>query len=143
MWGICQNEDLKSAVVVGLPHNSLKNLPHWGYFWLTVQTGISYLDLVFVSHSFPLRMSEAAPRSMNSMDSILEDQKLKRTQPDWQNVSQFTMCVPNAWRSFSAARHPNQNGLAFLQELDEVRMTLIDWQRGNFHCELIQHPEIS
>ena len=26
--GICRNEDLKSAVVVGLLHNSLKNLPH-------------------------------------------------------------------------------------------------------------------
>ena len=29
-WGICQNEDLKSAVVVGLPHNSSKIFPHWG-----------------------------------------------------------------------------------------------------------------
>ena len=28
-------------------------------FWLTVQTGISDLDLVFVSHSFPLLMSES------------------------------------------------------------------------------------
>ena len=26
--GTCQNEDLKSAVVVGLPHNSLKSLLH-------------------------------------------------------------------------------------------------------------------
>ena len=34
-----------------------------------------------------------------------------------------------------------KNGLAFLQELDEVGMTLVDWKRGNFHCELIQHPE--
>ena len=32
-------------------------------------------------------------------------------------------------------------GLAFFQELDEVGKTLVDWQRGNFHCELIQHPE--
>ena len=28
--GICRNEDLKSAVVVGLPHNSFKSLPHQG-----------------------------------------------------------------------------------------------------------------
>ena len=28
-----------------------------------------------------------------------------------------------------------------LQVLDEVEMTLVDWQRGNLHCELIQHPE--
>ena len=34
-----------------------------------------------------------------------------------------------------------KNVLAFLQELDDVGMTLVDWQRGNFHCELIQHPE--
>ena len=33
------------------------------------------------------------------------------------------------------------NDLAFLQELDEVGVTLVDWQRRNFHCELIQHPE--
>ena len=46
--GNCRNEDLKSAVVVGLPHNSLKSLLHWRWqnFWLTVQTGISDLDLV-------------------------------------------------------------------------------------------------
>ena len=34
-----------------------------------------------------------------------------------------------------------KNGLAFLQELDEVGMALVDWLRGNVHCELIQHPE--
>ena len=34
-----------------------------------------------------------------------------------------------------------KNGLAFLQVLDEVGMTLVDWQRGNFHCELLQHLE--
>ena len=28
MWGICRNGDLRSAVVVGLHRNSLKNLPH-------------------------------------------------------------------------------------------------------------------
>ena len=46
--GTCQNEDQKSAVVVGLPHNSLKSLLHWRWLnlWLTVQIGIS--DLVWV-----------------------------------------------------------------------------------------------
>ena len=24
---------------------------------------------------------------------------------------------------------------------DVVGKTLVDWQRGKFHCELIQHPE--
>ena len=35
-WGICQNEDPKLAVVVGLPHEG------WQNFWLTVQIGISW-----------------------------------------------------------------------------------------------------
>ena len=50
------------------------------------------------------------------------------------------MCVPNAWRPFSAARryervsqHPFRS--------DEVGKTLVDWKREIFHCELIQHPE--
>ena len=34
-----------------------------------------------------------------------------------------------------------KNGLAFHQELDEVGKTQVDWQRGNVHCELIQHLE--
>ena len=33
------------------------------------------------------------------------------------------------------------NGLAFLQELDEVGKTLVEWWRGNVHSGLIQHPE--
>ena len=47
-------EYLKSAVA-GLSHQSLNNLPHWWWlnFWLTVQTSISDLELVFVSHSSP------------------------------------------------------------------------------------------
>ena len=36
-WGICQNEDPKSVVFVGLLHNFLKIFPHKGrmHFWLT------------------------------------------------------------------------------------------------------------
>ena len=36
-----------------------------------------------------------------------------------------------------------KNVSTFLQVSDEVGMTLVDWQRGNVHCELIQHPEKS
>ena len=50
------------------------------------------------------------------------------------------MCVPNAWRPFSAARH-SKTGLPFLWELDEVGMTRVDLKRQNFLCELIQHPK--
>ena len=80
--GNLSNGDLKSAVVVGLLHNSLKSLLHWRWqnFWLTVQTGISDLDPVFVSHSFPLWMSEAALLFCNTMDSIPAGKVLKRTQ---------------------------------------------------------------
>ena len=48
--------DQKSAVVVGLPHNSLKNLLDWRWLnlLLAVQTGISDLDFVLVFHFSPL-----------------------------------------------------------------------------------------
>ena len=34
-----------------------------------------------------------------------------------------------------------KNVSTFSEVLDEVGMTLVDWSRGNFYCELIQHPE--
>ena len=74
------------------------------------------------------------------MDSIPVDKVLKKMRLDLQ-VSRYTRCVPNAWRPIFCGSAFLKNGLAFLQELDEVGMTLVDWQRGNFHCELIQHPE--
>ena len=86
VWGICQSEDPKSAVVVGLPHNSLKSLLHWRWlnFWLTVQTGISDLDLVFAFHFSPLWMNEAALPLTYSIDSILEDKELMKMHVDLQ-----------------------------------------------------------
>ena len=64
--------------------------------WLTVRTGISDLELVLVSHSFPLWMSEAVLLFRNSMDSIPADKVLKRdatgfakTFPDFPCVSQM------------------------------------------------------
>ena len=83
--GICRNEDLRSAVVVGLPHNSLKNL-HWGWqnFWLTVLTGISDPEPVFDFHSSPLSMSESFLLFLNSMDSTPADKVLKKTLLDLQ-----------------------------------------------------------
>ena len=49
-------------------------------------------------------MNGAALRSMNSTDAILVDNVLMMTHLDLQHVSRYTMCVPNAWRPFSAAR---------------------------------------
>ena len=76
------------------------------------------------------------------MDSIPADKVLKRTQLDFQKHSCFTMCVPNAWRPFFAARHSFKNGLAFLQELDEVGK---HWSTGNveFPCELFSILKVS
>ena len=34
-----------------------------------------------------------------------------------------------------------KNASTMFQVSDEVRMTLVDRQRGNFHCVPIQHPE--
>ena len=62
-------------------------------FWLTVRTGISDLELVFDSHSFPLWMSESALRYWNSMDSIPADKVLKRTHLDLQKTFPDIPCV--------------------------------------------------
>ena len=93
--GICQNEDPKSAVVVGLPHNSLKSFLHWGRlnFWLTVQIGISDLDFVLASHFSPLWTNEAALRTMNSIDAILEGKVLMMMQVDLQKTFPDIPCV--------------------------------------------------
>ena len=83
-WGICQNEDPKSAVVVGLPHNSLKIFPNQGRmnFGLTVLTGISDPKLVFGFHSSHVVMSvliQSRPK-----DWTLADKVLKKTPLDLQ-----------------------------------------------------------
>ena len=59
---------------------------------MTVQTGISDLDLS-VFHFSPLWMNGAAPRSMNSTDSILEDKVLKKTLLDLQKTFTDFLCV--------------------------------------------------
>ena len=51
----------------------------------------------------PLWMNEAAPR-MNSLIQFLRITCWRRRIWNWKNVSRYTMCVPNAWRPFSAAR---------------------------------------
>ena len=78
--GACQSEDPKSAVVVGLLHNSLKSLIHWKWLnlWLTVLTGVSDLDFVLAFHSSPLWMNGAALRLTNSINAFLEDKELMK-----------------------------------------------------------------
>ena len=61
--------------------------------FLAVQIGISDLDLVFASHSYPLWMNEAALRCWNSMDSIPADKVLKMTHLDLQKCFPKKTCV--------------------------------------------------
>ena len=85
------------------------SLLHWRWlnFWLTVQTGISDIDLVLAFHFSPLCMNGAAPLSMNSTVSIIVDEVQMMTHLDLQK--RFPMYrVPNTWRPFSAARHSNR-----------------------------------
>ena len=79
-------------------------LLRWQNLWLTVQTDIVDLDLVFVSHSFPLWMNGATLRYWNSMDLIPADTVQKMTHLDVQKTFPDIPCVPNTWRPFSAAR---------------------------------------
>ena len=74
-------------------------------FWLTVQTGISDLDFVLAFHFSPLWMNGAALQSMNSIDAILEDKVLMKTQLDLQKFPDIPCVTPNTWRPLSAARH--------------------------------------
>ena len=69
-------------------------------------------------------MNEAALRSMNSIDSILEDKVLMMTHLDLQKRFPKYHVYPAALHCGSALR---KNGLTFLQELDEVGMILVDW----------------
>ena len=73
-------------------------------FWLTVQIRISGLELVVDCHSSPL-MSEFVFIFRNSVDSSHADKVLWKTQLDLQNVSRYSMRVPNAWRPVHAVRH--------------------------------------
>ena len=61
--------------------------------WLTVLTGISYLDFVLAFHFSPLWTIGAAPRLMNSTDAILEDKVLMKTHLDLQKTFPDIPCV--------------------------------------------------
>ena len=75
------------------------------------------------------------------MDSVPADKVLKKTHPDLQKRFPIYHMCPTCLAALLCDSAFIWNALAFLQELDEVGMTLVDWQRGNFHCVLIQHPE--
>ena len=61
------------------------------------------------------------------MDSILEDKVLKKTQLDLQKRFTIYHVCPKCLAALLCGSAFQKNGSAFLQELDEVRMTLVDW----------------
>ena len=113
VWGICRNEDLKSAVVGGLPHNSLKNLPLWRisltkddwiFGW---RSGLASLILNCCLALTPPRLwwVNLFWKMKTPWIQLLRINCWRRRIWFCKNVSRFSMCVPNAWRPFSAARH--------------------------------------
>ena len=137
-WRICQNEDPKTAIVVGLPHNYLKVLPHQGWlnFWLTVLTGISDPELVFGVHSLHAVMCVLI--HWKPKDLTLADKMLKRTSLDLQKLFPMYNVCPKCLAAHCCGSAFPENVLAFHQDLDEVGVTLVDWERGMVHCVLIQ-----
>ena len=127
-WGICQNEDLKSAVVVVLPHDSLKILPHQGRlnFWLTVLTGISDPELVFGFHSSHVVMCVLIhwrPKDFTLADKGAEEDAIGFAK----NVSRFSMRVQKYLAAHRCGSAFPENGLAFRPDLGQVGKTLVDW----------------
>ena len=139
---ICWSEDLKTAVVVGLLHYHLKNLPPKAGMncWLTVHTAISDPELVFGSHSSPPVMSELVPicenfHGFNSCGSgAVEDASgIAKKFPE--NMSQM-LGGPILHLGIPRER-------LWIPPRSEVGKTLVDWQHGIGHCVLIQHLEKS
>ena len=86
-------------------------------------------------------MSDFVPIYENSMDSIPAGKVLKKTRLHLQKrVPKYRVC-PKCLAAHLCGSAFLWNGSAFHQELDEVGKTQVDWQRGNVHCVLIQHPE--
>ena len=67
------------------------------------------------------------------MDSIPSDKVLKMTHLDLQKLFPKNHVCPKCLAALLCGSAFLKNGLAFLQELDEVGITLVDWQRGNSH----------
>ena len=64
---------------------------------------------------------------MNSTDSILDDKVLIMTHLDLQKRFPIYDVCPKCLAALLCDSALQKNGLAFLKELDEVGMTLVDW----------------
>ena len=96
-------------------------------FRLTVQTGISDLDLVLVFHFSPLWTHGAALQLMNSTDSILMDKVLMMTPLDLQKRFPTYHVCPKCLAALLCGSVLRKNVATSLQVLDEVGKTLVDW----------------
>ena len=72
-------------------------------------------------------MNEAAPRSMNSIDSILEDKELMRMHVDLQKRFLIFHVCPKCLAALLCGTAIRRLASTVLQVLDEVGMTLVDW----------------
>ena len=126
VWGICQDEDPKSAVVAGLPNDSLRIFPHWGRmnFWLTVLTGIGPKAGVWLSL---ITCGDVCSDTLQTHDSTAADKVLKKTPLDLQKRFPIHHVCPKCLAArFSGSAFP-ENGSAFRQDLEKVGKTLVDW----------------
>ena len=71
-------------------------------------------------------MNEAAPRSMNSTDSILED-KVLMTHLDLQKRFPIYHVCPKCMAALLCGAAIRKNASTSLPVSDEVGMTLVDW----------------
>ena len=80
-------------------------------------------------------MNGAAPQLTNSIDAILGDKVLMKTHLDIQKRFQIYHVCPKCLAALLCGSAIRKNVSASLPVLDEVGMILVDWKRGNFHCE--------
>ena len=111
-WGICRNEDLRPAVVVGLLHNSLKislTEDDWFSGWRSwLASLILNWCLTFTHHMCDV------------CSDIFADKVLKKTLLDLQKrFPMYHVCPKCLAARFCGSAFP-ENGWAFHQNLDEV-----------------------
>ena len=101
--GIYHNEDPKSEVVVGLPHNSLKSLPSLGMNEFLADGSDWHIQSCVWVLTFTRHMRWCVFRYvLKSTDWILQDKVMKKTLLDLQKRFRYTMRVPNIWHIVAA-----------------------------------------
>ena len=64
---------------------------------------------------------------------------LKKTPVDLQKRFPIYHACPKCLAAHCCGSAFPHNGVAFSQDREKVRVTLVDWARGTVHCVLIQH----